>query len=246
MSPSWWRDAVAERTDLDMALEGSFTEERDRDARTAAFDENQARDQAGMWTSEGGGSSGGSTPRSAGDVISRAKAAEPHATATMQQIAAKTGGQLVGLDFRLKSEESLQRKIDDKIAEGMTPEQAAADVKDALRYTVAADADAYSGAHATATDELRAQGWEQVKSTNYWAPGDSYQGLNTWWRTPDGQTVELQFHTPESARVKEDVHVLYNEAREDTTPPARRAELESTMAGMWDSVPIPPGAIDLQ
>jgi hypothetical protein len=178
-------------------------------------------------------------------VHADAVAAEPAVTAVMSAVASAHGGKLVGLDFRVKTEDSLARKIAaDATAEGVTPAQAAAAISDANRYTMELSADNYTHGAQSTLDDLAAQGYsERVK--NFWPDGDPYQGINAALTTPDGQNVELQFHTADSFAVKENVnHPLYEEFRTTQDNSLRR--------GLWDkmvanarSIPVPPGVLSI-
>jgi hypothetical protein len=55
-----------------------------------------------------------------------------------------------------------------------------------------------------------------------------------------GYVFELQYHTPESIKVKEINHKLYEKQRLDSTPVARKEELNAQMIKNAASIPIPP------
>jgi hypothetical protein len=175
----------------------------------------------------------------------RAMSEEPHTSQDMQDLARGVGGKLAGFDFRIKTQESLARKIKDKMAEGMTAKQAADSVKDSLRYTVALPTEEYTNASQQVFDGLAARGYQLVDIKNYWPLGDTYSGINTNWITPGGLTIEVQVHTPESYDLKERTHIPFETYRKAETPPSVRRELYHEMAGMWDNVAVPEGALSL-
>lgn len=189
----------------------------------------------------------------AADLYARAAAAEPKVTGALHDAVMRNAGFLQGYENVLKTEASLTRKIADQAMANIdptkSPEARIADevknVKDALRYTVQADTAHYTQTVTDAQNGLLAQGNTLVKSKNTWAPGQPYRGLNTFWRTPDGQLFEVQFHTPESYMTKSANHVMYEEGRLPTTTPERQAELNREMQRNADAIPMPPGALDI-
>lgn len=178
-------------------------------------------------------------------VVDKAKEAEPAVSADLTGLAAEHGGEMYGYDFRIKSETSLERKVDDKVREGMTRDQAAASIKDALRYTVGFQPDEYAPGLNTVIGGLEKRGYTTVEAKNYWPKGDTYSGINCVMRSPDGQVFELQFHTPDSYAAKEyENHALYERYRAADTTVDERRELYAQMAAAWDDVDVPSGALD--
>lgn len=190
--------------------------------------------------------------RLATELHSRASALEPEISATFQSVASETGGQLVGYEFRLKSESSIRDKIFRNIREAkelrgltLTPEQAAADIRDLNRYSFTWPADEHwVGRHVRAVDLLRAQGWEVYdhKYKSAWAEGDHYDGTNVQLHRGD-DFVEVQFHTPESWDIKERSDKIYAEAR-ILGPGEQRAAMVEDIFTLWnaDRSHVPPGA----
>jgi hypothetical protein len=133
----------------------------------------------------------------------RAEALEPEITGKVTSMVEGRGGTMEGLEQRLKTTDSLARKIDaDAEAEyGGDRAAAAANISDAVRYTaVIGDAQYTDGARAIVRD-LDQDGYV-VRAKNFWQKGDDYQGINIK-ATKDGVTVELQLHTPTSLDIKE-------------------------------------------
>ena len=102
------------------------------------------------------------------------------------------------------------------------------------------------GVQSTVRD-LEAKGYkfDDTRWKNTWAQGNSYRGLNTTVKTPDGRSVELQFHTQESFDTKQANHEDYETARKSETPAETVDMLNERMAGRADAVTPPPGALDL-
>jgi len=187
--------------------------------------------------------------RAAKELLVQAKKAEPAMTAVLMGIAKHAGGEMRGLDNRLKFEDSLTRKIGDKsIENGISIDQAASEIGDALRYTLAAPAADLPMAAIQSIRELRSQGHEILDKNieNYFSRGDTYNGINVNGTTVDGTPFELQFHTPESAVLKEPggpLHPLYEVYRKLETPPTEKAVLFAEMSRISDAIPQPPATI---
>ena len=171
----------------------------------------------------------------------RSEALEPATTAMVTKMAAEHGGEMTGLEQRLKTADSLARKIDaDAVKEhGGDREAAAASVSDSIRYTTVFDNDTYTAGAAATLKSLEADGYS-IRAKNFWSDGDDYQGMNVK-ATKDGVTVELQFHTRDSVRVKEtQLHPVYEEYRKSTDNTKRR-ELWDKMVGIASTIPKPAG-----
>jgi hypothetical protein len=75
------------------------------------MDDTERRREAGGPGTRGNPKSTVEAKAAATSLLSRAAAAEPAQTKTMRRIASQTGGELAGLDYRLKGLDSLTRKI---------------------------------------------------------------------------------------------------------------------------------------
>ena len=133
---------------------------------------------------------------------------EPDITKEMMNLAGKVGGTMDGLKDRIKSTDSLARKIeDDSKKDDVTFAQAAEQVSDAVRYTMVFSEKDYADAAKRIDAQLRADGYEP-RTKNFWREGDPYQGINIK-ATKNGVTAELQIHTPKSLEIKKEIHPLY-------------------------------------
>ncbi|MDO0937156.1 hypothetical protein QQY66_37600 [Streptomyces sp. DG2A-72] len=180
-----------------------------------------------------------------GQFMDRALATEPRIT---EAIRAASGhvehGQLNGLEYRLKGEDSLKRKVATVLLEDarLTPDRALANIRDSLRYTVEIPTRDYSHGVQQAVDELRARGFENVTFKNTWERS-GYKGINSTWRDPStGQIFEVQFHTPESFVAKMDTHVLYEKGRLPGISSDEFAAIQAAQNDLFDKVPVPRGA----
>lgn len=177
----------------------------------------------------------------------RQLAHEPALTRLLDRIAVDTDGKLLSLKHRAKTTESLARKIDkDAAEENISREEAAADIKDVLRYTYQFTEASYTESILDVYEALSQEGFSVYASKNFWAPGDAYDGVNTHFIHPDGFKIEVQFHTPTSAVVKKPSHKLYEKYRmSDDYTVEERWGWWNEMIEMWEKVRRPPGIMDL-
>lgn len=135
----------------------------------------------------------------------------------MKDIANKVGAKLEGLEYRLKSEESLTRKITGYVIDGdLTLEDARKEIRDAVRYTMVSDEENFTQNVLLARKKLEEQGLTFTKVSNTWYEGSSYKGINCNFKDNEGNIVELQFHTPISLKIKNINHDLYEKQKVNT------------------------------
>jgi hypothetical protein len=153
----------------------------------------------------------------------RAVKVEPQITELVNTFAANAGGKLMGLRQRLKSTDSLARKIDADAAKEHqgNHDAAAASVSDAIRYTVKIPDENYADGLDATVKGLEGTGWK-VRTKNFWKAGDPYDGVNIK-ATKNGVAVEIQLHTAKSLEVKEGkLHSVYEKYRVSTDNSYRR------------------------
>lgn len=151
-------------------------------------------------------------------LLMKARSAEPAVTADMKELE-RRNAKLQGLDYRLKSMDSLARKIESDAEEDQTSLAVAADgISDVLRYTLTCSADDYSEMVPAALERLQAKGYTIEKFRNAWG-GKFYQGINVHLMSPTGVRVELQFHTPQSFAIKQASHEVYEIRRNPASSP---------------------------
>lgn len=193
--------------------------------------------------------------------VSQAEALSKTLDKEMQDIAREMGAELDGLEFSVKGRGSMARKVKSKynsaIAKGdpkTVREIVEEEIRDANRYTVILDTASYGDNLEEFVAAFRARGYSF--SADYWrntwsktrkitrdgveieVPND-YRGLNVNMRSPDGDLIEVQFHTKESFATKQINHDLYEEAREEGVSAARKAELEAIQARNAAEIPDP-------
>jgi hypothetical protein len=193
-------------------------------------------------------------------IINQVKRSEPAVSKDLQTVAKQTGGEMVGFEYRFKSEESLTRKINDSTArettillrKGIEQKDAFSTalnkqtnkINDALRYTISFTAENYKAGYETTINSLREKGYKIDGAWNAWLDAGTsrdsgYRGINVTVISPSGQKFELQFHTPESFKMKMETHELYEEKRLNTTSFERKNEITKIMVEKAKTVPIP-------
>jgi hypothetical protein len=198
----------------------------------------QPRDDAGRF------STGGAHGASSTGLLARAKEVEPRNTAILSGIAGKHGAEMHGLKHKLKTQQSLARKIKQDAEEkydGDT-EKAASKINDSLRYTMVSETGNYTGMATSVMADLNAEGYQILDTKNFWQEGSMYKGVNVKLVSPEGHRMELQFHTKESSFVKDvQNHEVYKVQRTIPKFTNEWKRMEKTMIANMDKVPTPPG-----
>ena len=147
-------------------------------------------------------------------MISVTSKREPQITRDITDSLAEGGMEPSGLEYRLKEPKSLARKIRDDAVEKGGVGFVAAGMWDAIRYTGTAPAADLSRTAQASIDALRAKGY-QTAQIKPWVPGPNnpYRGINIKLLGPEGDQIELQFHTPESLTTKFKMHGLYDQQK---------------------------------
>lgn len=141
----------------------------------------------------------------ASQIREKSEKAEPGITRDMKALEEQSGGKLAGLEHRLKSPESIERKLQD---EGAAPE----DINDPLRYTLTFPSDQLADGANEVMEQMEDMGYTNEEVKNTFKPDKPYMGINTTFSKGD-QQFEVQFHTPESYAIKDESHGLYDVRR---------------------------------
>lgn len=200
---------------------------------------------SGGWKGEGGLSLSPDDNRRVDRYMERARQAERSISPQVRAAASMAGAELIGFEHRLKSPDSLKRKVATSLREhpGQNADTALAGLGDAVRYTLQLPEGRYTKGVTTASKALAAWKNDSAKWSNTWGRAEGYKGLNTRWRAPrSGQLYEVQFHTPASKRAQEETHKLYEEQRLPSTSPERKRELQRKQNALFAAVPVPKGA----
>ncbi|MYT32009.1 MULTISPECIES: hypothetical protein [unclassified Streptomyces] len=206
-----------------------------------------ATDPDGGWSQDGLHLNAGDNKK-VDAYLARARRAERSISPQVRTAALLSHAQLVGFDQRLKSPDSLKRKIATKLKEtpGQSVETSLATLNDAVRYTLQWPTGQYTHGVTVAAGLLSSWGNDTHRWSNTWGRPKGYKAVNSAWRAPrSGQLFEVQFHTPESKAAQLETHKLYEEQRLPSTPPERRRELQAQQDAIFAAVPAPAGAVHL-
>lgn len=170
---------------------------------------------------------------------------EPQITLDLQDISDKTGTELVGLEYRLKTKESYLRKVNFDSNNSVDPlviDDIMYNTKDIIRYTFQSSSNDLTEKYFQINAALSEMGYKQIKCKNSWLkPEEPYNGVNCNYQALNGQKFEIQYHTPESFELKNgELHKLYEEQRviEDKKS-VRYLELEDKMFELSDKLEVP-------
>lgn len=135
---------------------------------------------------------------------------EPDITDQVKKVAETSGMEILGLEYRLKTKDSFIEKV----RKNYNPDGNDYEIKDIIRYTLGAGADNLSDKTMKVIDKFEQEGYNTIRIKNTWSPDSSYNGINTFIKTPSGQVFEMQYHTPESFELKNgELHTLYEKQR---------------------------------
>lgn len=178
-----------------------------------------------------------------------ARAMEPTITADLSEIVEESGGELTGLEFRLKTKESLERKVlSDMKLTGLSEEETLNYLYDVVRYTSLFNSDSLVQGYQRIVEKLREKGYNILRVKNTMGKESaSYWGINTVVENPKGYRFELQFHTPQSFQVKQELnHSLYEEQRSSNVSRQRFKELEEQMLSNNRMIKVPTNVSDIK
>ncbi|WEH43425.1 ATP nucleotide 3'-pyrophosphokinase [Streptomyces sp. AM 2-1-1] len=207
-----------------------------------------AADEPQGWKGEGGLTLTADENNRVDAYLDRARKAERTISVQVRTAAALAGGELVAFDQRLKSPDSLKRKVATALVEesGRNVDTVLAGITDAVRYTLQWQDSTYTAGVVQASHTLDGWGNDSTKWSNTWGRAKGYRALNTGWRAPrSGQLFEVQFHTPASKHAQEVTHRLYEEQRLPSTGAERKQQLQREQDALFAAVPVPSGAATL-
>lgn len=178
--------------------------------------------------------------------------AEPQITSDIVDAVGANNGKMYGLDHRMKQETSLARKIAKDATDeyGGDLQKAAANIKDGCRYTAVFEVENFTDGYNNVKASLEAKGYKEERCKNFYEDyknGDSQQkAVQCVFSDPNGNKLELQFHTYESQGAKEVNHPLYEEYRGASTGNVDKANLNLRMKDISANVPDPEGVYDIK
>ena len=172
-------------------------------------------------------------------LLDRYTEAEPELTAMIQGIVEGQGGTMAGLEFRLKSVDSLARKITSEAKfVGISELEASQKMKDVSRYTALFNSSTLIGSAKETEKMLIEQGWSLKGIKNYFGSDGAYQGLHYNFER-EGILFELQFHTQQSFNIKMVNHYDYEVNRSSMVSDVLREMTSKWMMKNWRGF-VPP------
>ncbi len=183
------------------------------------------------------------------DLIARAKSAEVDISVKVQRAIDETPtGRPEGWGQRLKSEDSLKRKVASELLNEPNIDLVLGQINDSVRYTMVLPEASYTVGVQKGMERLAALGFEKVGALkNFWqrnAFNGRYRGINTTWREPrTGQLFEFQFHTAESLAAKEFEHPWYELQRTPNKHPLEVEFAKEQALLIFGEVRFPAGAV---
>lgn len=183
------------------------------------------------------------------EFLDRAATAEKHISQQVRTVASFSDAELVGFHYRLKTEDSLKRKVATWLRADPTQSvhDALDDINDSIRYTFQWPEEEYTEGARTATRMLTDFGHRNVRWSNTWKNRTSYKAINTAWADAVSRhRFEIQLHTPASKQAATDTHPLYEEQRLPDTSAERAEELAAQQGEIFAAVPVPAGATELR
>ena len=162
---------------------------------------------------------------------------EPDITNQVNQVAESAGMDTLGLEYRIKTKESFLEKV----RKNYNPEGNEYEIKDIVRYTLGSSADSLSEKTLKVIDKFEKEGYNTIRVKNTWNPDSSYNGINTFIKAPSGQIFEMQYHTPESFKLKNgELHKLYEQQRKISDYRSKEyIELEDRMIDLSGQLTFP-------
>ena len=136
------------------------------------------------------------------DIYKKAKNVEPKLTEDVSQAVSKTSAKMYGLDHRLKTKDSIERKL-----------SLGKSIKDAVRYTAVSNENDFVKNYVSIKNNLETKGYKETKCKNYFMDYRlgkvKHKSVQCNFEDPDGYTFEIQFQTPSSQSVKDKKFPLY-------------------------------------
>lgn len=166
--------------------------------------------------------------------------------ADVSNAANKAGSKLYGLENRLKTEQSINRKLNKNVKEkGLTLSEASDDIKDIVRFTTLSPDNTFVDSYNTFKKELTSKGYTETRCKNYFSLFNQgkvkHKAVQSTFSTDDGYQFEVQFHTKDSQDVKNKKVPLYEEVRQVGISKKRASEIENKMYQMALNIPDPKG-----
>lgn len=123
-----------------------------------------------------------------------------------------------GLENSVKTPKSFTEKIERIMSKNpeISREECVRDLRDTVRYTRLCKAEDIANETDKIIKELKERGYAFCTLNNYYAHPynpTNYRGIHLNFISPQGNLMELQIHSPESFKAKQEGHELYEKIR---------------------------------
>ena len=200
----------------------------------------------------------------ANHLLKQAQKHEKEITFDLQKIALQVFAEIVGIEHKFKTEESLTQKLTSKVKaditnfliEGLTENEAieksinlrAKQNNDTLRYTFLFSNEKYVFAFKQTLNFLVRQNYKipEKRVWNAWKNvgtvfDNGYRGINITIVSSQHQKFELQFHTEESFDLKRKTHKLYKQIKLNTISSLTKEKIKTELVEMAQEIQTPNG-----
>ncbi|MFC3654633.1 hypothetical protein FZ025_10775 [Xanthomonas hyacinthi] len=187
-------------------------------------------------------------------LAAKARCAEPATRRLMEALLEtfKHDCQPALTEKRLRSQGSLQTYILSRMRnDGIDANEAAQQVRNALRYTIVSEPEKLVRTVRKMVDEMEARGFRRVRQRNAFVSGTTYKGIVVHLQLPRQEAdalplFQVEFHTPQSLLAKQELHGHYKRSQAETLAEAPDPKLlqscSDAMRERCAQVPVPPGA----
>lgn len=156
-----------------------------------------------------------------------------------------TNAKMYGLEHKLKTKDSISRKINkNSIEDNISITESAKDIKDAVRFTTISSEKDFVKNYKSIKRELESKGYKETRCKNYFQMFKEgkvkHKSVQCNFATKDGYEFEIQFQTPASQDAKDKKVPIYEERRQVGISKKRAKELEKQMEDLALAVPDPP------
>lgn len=169
---------------------------------------------------------------------------EPSITKDIVKLASDSGAKMYGLEHRLKTKDSIERKIKTDAVEKKIPiQESAKSLKDTVRYTVLSDDNNFVKSYNTVKNGLEKIGYKEIRCRNYfdeYRKGNvKHKSVQSVFKDQSGFPFEVQFQTPSSQDAKNKKIPIYEERRKLGVSNERALFLEKQMDILAQNVKDP-------
>ncbi|MGQ4519132.1 hypothetical protein ACUH92_08925 [Dermabacteraceae bacterium CCM 9520] len=180
--------------------------------------------------------------------LKQAKEEDAEVTPIVKGVAEEVGGKCESLNCRIKSPESMFRKVTarNRLSAGHEHDHDADSfedsTKDVIRFTIAIkNHDDLLGALKNSIRSFRERGMPVENIADGYKQGNTYKGIHLAVRSKRGTLIEVQLHSDHSLAVKNSTHEAYEVYRDSSIPPALRMPAMMECMEKSSSVPQPKG-----